>query len=223
MNIWGISGLKNSGKTEVSKMLEYLLNTPAFLHNWFCFKYIRPICKKWKLVAFADNMKQMLADLLNIKREKFDERNFKDNIYVDIATLKIIENPNILSDRQFNKLLKDAPESILDKHLSIRQLMQYFGTECCQKFFGKEVWVNTIFNQTGNLIISDVRFITEASAIKERKGKLIYVERPGTVVGNHASEQEVIELLRTNQFNIILSNTGSLKELFYQLKKKINE
>lgn len=165
----------------------------------------------------------MLADLLNVERKKFDERDFKDNVYVDISTLKIIDNPNSLSDRQFNKLLKDAPESILDKHLSIRQLMQYFGTECCQKFFGKEVWVNTIFNQLGNLIISDVRFVTEANAVKERGGKLIYVDRPGTVVGNHASEQEVIWLLSSNQFDITLSNTGSLKELFYQLKKKIDE
>lgn len=41
--IIAIAGLKNSGKTEAAKMMEYLLNTPSFLHNYFCFKHLPKI------------------------------------------------------------------------------------------------------------------------------------------------------------------------------------
>ena len=80
----------------------------------------------------------MLAHLLNVDPEKFEDRDFKDNCDVDLSTLKLFKNPQRLGDRTFNKLLK-SEESLKDYSLTIRQLMQYFGTEICQKYFGKKV------------------------------------------------------------------------------------
>lgn len=217
-NIIAISGLKNSGKTEVSKMLEYLLNTPTFLHSWWCYEHLPKWFNKYKVVAFADTLKQMLAHLLNVDPEKFEDRDFKDNCDVDLSTLKLFKNPQRLGDRTFNKLLK-SEESLKDYSLTIRQLMQYFGTEICQKYFGKKVWINTVLNNPNNLIISDLRFKTEAEAVKNKGGKLIYIYRPNINPGNHASEKEVIELLNAKKFDMIIKNDSSLESLFYKVKE----
>lgn len=159
----------------------------------------------------------MLAHLLNINPEKFEDREFKDNYDVDLSTLELFNNSHRLNDRNFNKLLK-TEESLKNYSLSIRQLMQYFGTEICQKYFGKKVWINTVINNNNNLIISDLRFKTEAAAVKDKNGLLIYIYRPNCQPGNHASEKEVIDLLNDKQFNFIIKNDSSLEELFNKVK-----
>ena len=198
-------------------MLEYLLNTPAFLHSWWCYKHLPKLSNKWHKVAFADKLKLMLAHLLNVDPERFEDRDFKDNCDVDLSTLKLFKNPQRLGDRNFNKLLK-SEESLKDYSLTIRQLMQYFGTEICQKHFGKKVWINTVLNNPNKLIISDLRFKAEAEAVKQKNGLLVYVYRPEIQPGNHASEKEVIELLNDKTFDMIIKNNSSLESLFYKVK-----
>lgn len=198
-------------------MLEYLLNTPAFLHSWRCYKHLPKLFNKWHKVAFADKLKLMLAHLLNVDPERFEDRDFKDNCDVDLSTLKLFKNPQRLGDRNFNKLLK-SEESLKDYSLTIRQLMQYFGTEICQKHFGKRVWINTVLNNPNNLIISDLRFKAEAEAVKQKGGFLVYIYRPEIQPGNHASEKEVIDLLNDKKFDMIIKNDSSLESLFYKVK-----
>lgn len=77
-------------------------------------------------------------------------------------------------------------------------------------------------NNPNNLIISDLRFKTEAEAVKERNGTLIYIYRPNIQPGNHASEKEVIDLLNDRKFDYIVNNDSSLESLFYKLKKIVD-
>lgn len=162
----------------------------------------------------------MLADFLNFDYKRFEDRDFKENTYINLQTLHIEKDPNKLNDRLFNRLLK-SEDTLKDQTLSIRQIMQYFGTEICQKYFGKEVWINTTLNSSKNLIISDLRFKAEAEAVKKRSGFLIYISRKGTEVGNHASEKEVIELLNNREFDLVIRNDKDLKSLFYKLKNNL--
>lgn len=216
-NIIAIAGLKNSGKTEVANMLDYLLNSPACFHNYWCYKHLPKLFKRWHKVAFADTLKQMLASLLNIDICRFEDREFKENTDIELSTLRFFKNPVRLGDRNFVKLLQ-TEDTLKDYSLTVRQLMQYFGTEICQKYFGKNVWINTVLNNPKNLIISDLRFKAEAKAVKNKNGKLIYIYRPGIQPGNHASEKEVIDLLNDKEFDFIIKNDSSLKVLFYKIK-----
>lgn len=85
-------------------------------------------------------MKQMLADLLGIDRSKFEDRNFKENTFVDLNELRITISPtNQLSDNKFSKLVKTLDPEIMKSSLTIRQLMQMFGSNVMRKFFGDRI------------------------------------------------------------------------------------
>lgn len=85
----------------------------------------------------------MLSVLLNIDRKKFDDRDFKENYYINLKKLYITNSKHApelmkLSDNKFSKLIQNGSINI-NNYLSIRQLMQYFGTEVMRKYFGKDI------------------------------------------------------------------------------------
>lgn len=72
----------------------------------------------------------MLALLLKVPVEKFEDRDFKENVFVDFDSLQLthrteVDKKYIMSDSKFNRHVK---EMTIDTHsylLSIRQLLQY--------------------------------------------------------------------------------------------------
>lgn len=170
-------------------------------------------------------MKQMLAVLLKVPVEIFEDRDFKENVFVNFDTLKLthrkeLNKKYIMSDSKFNRHVK---EMTIDTHtymLSIRQLLQYWGTNVMRFYFGDKLWCLTTlkYSDTNDLIISDLRFKTEAKEVKNKNGILIYIDRPGCEVGNHQSEREAFELYNEGQCDYIIHNNGSLEDLFYKCK-----
>lgn len=41
--------------------------------------------------------------------------------------------------------------------------------------------------------------------------------------GNHQSEKEVIELYKSNKFDYVINNDGTLEDLFYKVKQLVYE
>lgn len=224
-----------AGKSIAASMLEFLLNTPKIFHSYFFYKYqtLIPKKKSYKIVAFADPIKEMLSCLLNMDRWEFESRNIKENCIVCLKNLsKIytngydIEAYNLLSDSKFSKIAKEwNPELSKQYYLSIRQVMQLFGTEIMRNTIDDKIWINCVLNRSynQNLIISDLRFITEYEEIKNRNGFIIYIDR-GLTPGLHKSESEMQTLLNQNKFDLIIDNKNiNLKELFNLLKANLNK
>ena len=220
-----VSGVKGSGKDSVSSMLQYCLSVPKMFRQYFFYKNFRKWIKpKYKRIAFADSLKKMLSDLLNISLDKFYIREFKEGCIINISTLEGSWLGEKLSDSKFNKLVKQLDPSLMESNLSLRQLLQYFGTEIMQKYFGKRVWINsTMQNRSEYTIISDLRFIEEYNAVKEKKGVVIYINRPNYEFGQHASEREMKELLENDKYDFIIDNNGSIEDLFNQVKELVND
>lgn len=220
-----VSGVKGSGKDSVSSMLQYCLSVPKAFRQYFFYKNFRKWIKpKYKRIAFADPLKRMLSDLLNISLDKFYIREFKEGCIINISTLEGSWLGEKLSDSKFNKLVKQLDPSLMESNLSLRQLLQYFGTEIMQKYFGKRVWINsTMQNRSEYTIVSDLRFIEEYNAVKEKKGIVIYVNRPNYEFGQHASEREMKELLENDKYDFIIDNNGSIEDLFNQVKNIVKE
>ena len=221
-----VSGVKSSGKDSVSSMIQFCLSVPKFLRKYWIYKHFRKFThKKYKRVAFADPLKGMLATLLNIPVEIFNNRNFKEFCVINIPTLSLSDDSiNKLSDSKFNKLVKNLDPSLLESNLTIRQLMQYFGTPVMQTYFGRNIWINsTIKNASDNTIITDLRFKAEYEAVKSIGGIVIYVNRPHYLFGQHASEREMEELLKDGKYDFIIENDGSIQDLFNSVKKICND
>lgn len=106
--------------------------------------------------------------------------------------------------------------------LSVRQILQRFGTESMRNNFGDNFWIKKaqvyVDNLSGDqiLVIPDVRFENEADFCRDN-GILIHVERPDAdgVVGdaNHASESGI--QFQNGDYHI--NNNGSLEELYTQV------
>lgn len=220
-----IAGLANSGKDTAANMLDYILNTPRIFRNYFWYEILGKWKGKYKITAFAKPLKQTLSVILNKPIKWFDDRINKEHCYVDLNTLQCFYtlNSDIIRERvtenRFTKLIK-SEEPITDSVLTIRQLMQYYGTSVIRKYLGDKTWINATLNacETDNLIISDLRFKVEYDEIKKRNGTTIYINRPGCKPGSHASEREVINMLEDDLFDIVIENNGSLRDLFNKLK-----
>jgi len=93
-----------------------------------------------------------------------------------------------------------------------------------RRYLGDQLWsLATLKNADNyNLIISDLRFKVEAQLVKECRGTLIYIDRPGCEPGNHQSEKEAVELYKSGAADFVIHNDGTLKDLFYKCKKFIN-
>lgn len=81
-------------------------------------------------VSFAGSLKQMLAVLLRVPVEMFEDRDFKENVFIDFNDLTFHRRENlkkhqILSDSKFSRKVKEMSIDVRANLLSIRQLLQY--------------------------------------------------------------------------------------------------
>ena len=230
--IIAISGTKATGKTTTGNMLRFMLSTPKFLHHYWIYERFPKLKLKgnWLKVSFAGSLKQMLAVLLRVPVEMFEDRNFKENVFVDFNDLTFHKRENlkkyqILSDSKFSRKVKEMSIDVRANMLSIRQLLQYWGTNVMRVYFGDQLWSLTTLKlaETHDLIISDLRFKVEAEMVKERKGIVIYIDRPGCEVGNHQSEKEAFELYQEGKCDYVIHNNGTLKDLFEKCEKIVQQ
>lgn len=228
MNIIAISSFKNAGKDTAAHMLQYLLNAPKIFRFYWCYKLFKNFPGKWKITSFAKPLKEVLSVILGVPVKKFEDRNFKENYYVHLWDFKIVEkylldDSDILSDNKFTKAIKTGEPFPKDTWLSIRQLMQYFGTQVLQTYLGRRVWINSTLKRKYPFIISDLRFIEEYNAVKELNGTVIYIKRDSAKPGTHQSEREVLDLYNQNKFDCIVDNNGTLSDLFNNLKWQVEK
>ena len=225
-NIISIQGYKGSGKDEVAKYISYILNTPFWMHVYWLAKLLnfQPVVHRWKITRYADSLKKMLAIMMNVEVSRFEDRDFKENYYFDFNNYTLIKSPatSTISDKAFARELKRGNLDVaLRYNLSIRQVLQFFGTEIIRKFFGDKLWIySTLNSDQNNLIIADQRFIVENEEISKAKynSYIIHIIREGCTAGFHASEKEIQELYNTRSYSILLYNNGTLKDLFYKCK-----
>lgn len=221
-----IGGLKNSGKDTAAEMLQYLLNSPKCLHSYWCYKIFKKLFKtKYKITSFAAPLKRTLGALLNVPEKRFNDREFKEKYYIYFPTLTITNAPDfgkVLSDGKFSRYVSNKDLSFIKSYyITIRQLLQVFGTECMREIFGDKLWILSTLQSKRYTIISDLRFKTEFQAIKENDGYTIYIHRDIAKPSNHASERELGEMLQNELFDSVIDNNGSLKDLFISIKSII--
>jgi len=112
------------------------------------------------------------------------------------------------------------------KDSEVRRLLQDLGVGA-RTIFGEDFWVNQVVDKLGcawvgydnNVVITDVRFVNEADALKREGGQLWRVKRPGVeAVNNHISESNM-DFYKVDQ---ILHNGGTIEELELLVQQRMD-
>lgn len=108
----------------------------------------------------------------------------------------------------------------------VRRLLQVLGTELGRELHGPDVWVNKVFAAIADLdpdqriVISDVRFENEATAVHLHGGQIVRLTRntnsPDAVM-SHRSEVESAGL----KPDCVIANEGTLEQLHGALDRLV--
>lgn len=193
----GISGKKQTGKDTVCKIIKALdiWNRYGDMLT-FVKMFSSPLGSMWYKHAFADKLKQVLAVILNVRVEAFEDNIFKMS-YSEIA----------------------KPEG---GYYTNRELLQRFGTEVGRSI-SPTLWVDALFtsySEHDHWIIPDVRFPSEAQAIKDRGGIIIRVDRETPFHDTHPSE---VALDNYEGFDYRIDNNNDIEYLIGKVKEIMSQ
>ncbi len=200
MRVIGFTGKKGHGKDYVANILSDKLKNSKMLVE---------------KLTLADNIKHIVGIFTNTSFEFID--NNKNSLAYELSSGKFcgIETAKATSyfcDMGSEKHKKYIKGKIPVCYVSIRNMLQYFGTEMMQRNFGKNVWVNSIKNRIISLekdadkyvyIITDIRFPHEYQIVKDLGGIIVEVVNHNIESNDiHISENGMTDL----QPDFIISN-----------------
>lgn len=198
----GISGKKQTGKDTVCKIIKALDIWNRY-GDGDMLTFVKMLLKSssslgsmWHKHAFADKLKQVLAVILNVRVEAFEDNIFKMS-YSEIA----------------------KPEG---GYYTNRELLQRFGTEVGRSI-SPTLWVDALFtnySEHDHWIIPDVRFPSEAQAIKDRGGIIIRVDRETPFHDTHPSE---VALDNYEGFDYRIDNNNDIEYLIGKVKEIMSQ
>lgn len=175
----------------------------------------------WKIVKFADKLKDIICILIGCTREQLEDREFKERelgkewwfwkLERDGGYKTILLPYNTTENVKSFQLIKLTP----------RLLLQLIGTDLFRNQLHPKVWINaTMVNYKKKLpqcsgqpdfdwiiqpqeddfiypnwIITDVRFPEELQEIKDKKGVTIRINREELVVSKLPTDKESIDRL----------------------------
>tara|TARA_Y100000590_G_scaffold452111_1_gene594642 strand:+ start:1991 stop:2683 length:693 start_codon:yes stop_codon:yes gene_type:complete len=165
--IIGLSGKKGSGKNQVAEYMAKILGE-----------------ENVNIIAFADPIKEIAVRYMGVKRDvAWGTQEQKESTYTQWKWEDIPRE-------------KRSNYNVSTYHMTVRQLLQYIGTELFRQNISDDFWVKACFNQIYNHadkykyhIITDVRFPNEAIQIKDFGGKVVRLWRGGVSAHDkHMSE-----------------------------------
>lgn len=259
--IIGIAGKMRSGKDTLADILQYHywngLDGPVSYSSY----KLMGTYNKFKIRKFADPIKDIICDLLGVDRHtleynEFKNKNLGENWKAYGLTMYPGDKDHIFSSHEqrdaFIKREKiDHSYVLWEREYTPRDLMQIIGTEFFRNQLHPNTWINAVLKDyrpdISNWIISDVRFINEAEAIKDRGGFIIRITRDTELrfpelweefqsqdkydewdeFLYHKREYQRVYHPSENEIDFIvadyeLSNNGTIQELVFQVKELLN-
>jgi hypothetical protein len=206
-----------NGKDLIGKIISYLThpNLPDYIKTFddYNSKIFNHSDVKWKIVKFADKLKDIVCILIGCTREQLEDETFK----------------NTELEEEWNSVF-----NYKKNFYTPRKLLQIIGTDLLRNQLHPQVWVNatmaeydkhldylqntkdSVVSALPNWIITDCRFPNECEAIKKRDGILIRVNRPSTESDDkHPSE---VALDDYKDFDYIIQNDNSIEDLIQKVK-----
>lgn len=136
------------------------------------------------IVGFIGSGKDTVADYLvnfhNFRRESFAS-SLKDAVSVVFNWDRSLLEGRTQESREWRETPDVWWSERLQKPITPRWVLQYWGTEVCRNGFSDDIWIasleNKLLTSDSNVVISDCRFPNEISMIKNAGGKIVWVKR----------------------------------------------
>lgn len=190
------AGRKQVGKSTSAEMCGALVEGTKNQDNW----------TNTQIVSFAEALKKSVSKIFNIPLSVLNGSNEDKNKNSHIAW----------KDFKWATYRSENGISNLDRPMTYRELMQYFG-EMMRDQVNSLVWVDSVFynpeeDQKRDIIkiISDGRYPNEIEACIKCGGLPILIKRNTGFSDSHASEQ--IEQ-HEHLFKYVLDNNGTKNDL----------
>ena len=170
-------------------------------------------------ISLADPIKQIVSAATGISILNFYDDYEKDRIFDEpfvFSSDQIIELINQVEIRYpLTKNQADSIELFFNNQpfISIRDILQKFGTDCCRNLIDQDIWLKIFekeINDGRSYVIPDVRFPNEFDLIKRLNGYMILVKRNTGLVDDHISENMDIP---ESKFDIIIDNNSTISKL----------
>lgn len=148
-----------------------------------------------KCYAFADRLKLICMDLFGLTPEQVYGTNEQKNTATQYKWQNMLPcDIHSISNGQFGSI-------------TARQFMQYFATEICRSI-SPNCWAEAVIreiqrDQPSLAIITDLRFKSEAEAVKSAGGKVIQLLR-SPYEDNHISENDLDDYTK---FDSVIDNS----------------
>ena len=188
----------------------------------------------WEIKKFAGKLKQIASMLTGIPVHKFEDQEFKkttmspewDHI---IETMTCGCNVVMGWYSQDGKCKNCGKPTTITRHpKTVRTFLQQLGTDGLRDGLHTNAWVNALFADyrgeycssgasaglakelQQNWIITDCRFPNEAQAVKDHRGIVVRVNRPGVeAINAHPSETSLDDW----KFDYVIDNDGDVEDL----------
>lgn len=179
-------------------------------------------------VAYSgkDSIGRFCIDLWGCKRIAFADRMKEFALAVNpiIGYKRTSLSRNEWGPIRLRTLVKDVGWDNAKKHPEVRDLLIRIGTEGGRQILGEDIWINQAMGggrlrKDRHYVVTDVRFLNEAEAVRKRGGVVVRVERPGYgPVRDHDSENHDEAL-----WDLVIVNDGTLDELRIKVHHALSE
>lgn len=199
--------------------------------------------------GFIGSGKDTVADYL-VNFHEFRRESFADSLKDSVAAVFGWDRTMLEGRTKESREWREQVDTWWAERLSMptltpRWVLQYWGTEVCRRTFHDDIWIASLENKlrqsNDNVVVSDVRFPNEITAIKNLGGKIIWVKRgelpswyndaikanSGMLeaqdtlkkLGIHASEWAWLG----QDFNYEITNDSSIDDLYNNVKSIIGD
>lgn len=192
-----------------------------------------------------DTTAEYLEKIYNFKKISF-AASLKDVISVVFGWDRQLLEGTTAESREWRIRVDEWWSRRLDiPDLTPRWVLQHWGTDLLRKHFHNDIWIasleNKIRSSDSDIVITDVRFPNEFSAIKNMGGIVVRVER-GTnpewydlaIKANISKDQSAINYLTEKihpsewsiigqDFDRIIDNNGSMGDLYLNIDHLIED
>ena len=216
-----LAGKKQVGKDTSAKMIKELIN-PLWTHEQVRADPDGYLALKDNIhiVHFADALKKACHIIFGIPLEDMETEEGKQKLTRVRWPRDHSFEPTWegMDGRDAYKVSSYRPGNKHSDFMTIREVLQFVGTELFRNQLDPDVWLNSIFlkpwAEDDIVIIADARFPNEAALSREH-GLLISVERDtGLVSDGHRSENALGEYA---DYHYTVDNNSSFNELRTEL------